>query len=241
MAYRNLNMVLGLVNVPVGIDSLTDRSARPAGKTFDPETLEPIKRPKVESVTLYEREDGALVDIGEVEKDETSSLLELTGFVTHVPMEMVETTYQVSPGKGGEKGLATIRLALMGNGAYGVGIINWDKAPRQVAIEATEWGVAMHVLTYADQFRPTKSWAEGANLQTTEAEVHMAAALIQAGMKDGIKPIADAHAKRMRDAIAAGEVVKESEKKAEDAPKGADLLETLRASMEASEKAKVTA
>jgi non-homologous end joining protein Ku len=235
MAYRNLTLSLGLVAVNVGVDPLTDRSARPSGKTFTPDTLEPIKRPTVESVTLYEREDGALVDIGEVEKDKTSKLIELTGFVSHVPAEMVETTYQVTPAKGGEKGLNTIRLALLANGAYGVGVINWDKAPKQVVIEATEWGVGMHVLTYADQFRARKTWVDESIV--TDQEVDLAGALINASMKEEIVPIADAHAKRMREAILKGDVKKDAAKPAPvsetDNDEPVDLLASLRASVDA--------
>lgn len=153
-----------------------------------------------------------------------STVPTMTDCLPAVELASVEKTYALTPGKNAAEGFSILHAALRKTGRVAVGVIQVEKAPRQVAVEATAHGLRMHHLRYADSYRPEVT----SLVDTDEAMVGLAVQLIESLSVDVLEPISDAYATRLRAAIAeADHVVKAGEHR--DAP--ADLMAELKASV----------
>lgn len=246
MAWRNLNISLGLVNVPVGIDPLCDSSTRPSGKRVCPTDGTPLKQQNVcpdcgtvhTAETWETRYEGAakgelVAGVELPDAPESSKLIELDTFVDRLDFSSIDKSYAVSTAKGHESGYAILHAAIRRTGTVAIGTVVLDKAPRQVAVEATENGLRMHYLRYADSFR-----AETPQLvDVDEKQVEVAVALIDLHRGEHT-PIRDEYAAQMKTAISGG-TVEAPAAVAEEAPD--DLAAQLAASVEAAKAKKAAA
>lgn len=237
MSYRNLNISLGVVNVPVGIDPLCDSSTRLSGKLVCPSDDTPLKQQLVcpQCGTVHTQAEAKTlhngVTITPPESPESSKLIALDTFVNGIGLSEIDKSYSVTPSKGSEQGYAVLHAAIRQTGVVAIGTVVLDKAPRQVAVEATDSGLRMHYLRYAESFREENTVVEEPN----PAHVALAVTLIET-LKGKHERITDSYGQALTAAVtAAGGTTEKPAKATKDEPKD-DLMAALTASVAAAKK-----
>jgi DNA end-binding protein Ku len=118
-------------------------------------------------------------------KQESSEAIEITEFVpcSAVDPMLYAHTYYVGPDKGGDRPFLLLTRALLKTGQVALARHNARGKQYLVLLRATDAGLVMHQLHYADEIKPINE-IEAPQAQVSEAEIALAVQLIEASASD---------------------------------------------------------
>jgi DNA end-binding protein Ku len=248
------SIAFGLITIPVRLHTATedrdvsfhlltaDDHARVRYQKVSSQTGDPVDWDDI--VRGFEYEAGHYVIFTDEELDEiaakSSKVVDVVQFVRDDDIDPVyfDRSYYVSPDESGTKAYRVLARALSESGRVGIGKVTIRDKERPCAIRVDEEVLLLDTMKWPDEVRvPAFETLEGAD-DPTEAEVKMAQQLIDA-MTAEFEPdrLTDEHRRRLEEAISAkisGEEIAVAPVSEEaQAPVG-DLMEALRASVDAS-------
>jgi DNA end-binding protein Ku len=201
-----------------------------------------------ELVRGFETDDGRVVlmspDEIEATRPERSRTIEIEDFVELSAIDPVyfEKSYVVAPQRGAEKPYVLLLRAIERSGRVGIGRFVLRTKPHLVAIRPRDGVLGLETLFFGDEVRDARALAPGAEgVEVSDRELQLAETLIQT-LKTAWDP--SAYADTYRDELLRriAEKAPVGREHAEDAaPPGRraeELMEALRASVEAAKKAK---
>ena len=247
-------ITFGLITIPVRLHTATedrdisfhlltaDDHARVRYQKVSAETGKPVEWEDI--VRGFEYEDGRYVVFTDEELDQISpASSKAVDIVQFVPEEQIDPvffdrSYFISPAAEGVKAYRVLTRALAESGRVGVGTITMRDKERPCTIRVDEDVLVLNTMRWPDEVRvPAFDTLEGA-ADPSEGEVEMAQKLIDALTAD-FDParFRDTHREMLEQAIAAkiaGEDVAVAAVPEESSATVTDLMEALKASVEAS-------
>jgi DNA end-binding protein Ku len=197
----------------------------------------------------FETDDGVvLLSQDEIEqvRPERSRTIEIEDFVDLRDIDPVyfEKSYVVAPQRGSEKPYALLLRAIERSGRVGIGRFVLRTKPHLVAIRPRDGVLGLETLFFGDEVRDGRSLAPGTDaIEVSERELQLAETLIQTlETKWNPSAYADTYRQQLLEKIAEKTPLDRDEDEApEAAPPGRraeELMEALKASVEAARKAK---
>jgi DNA end-binding protein Ku len=199
----------------------------------------------------FETDDGRVVlmsrDEIEGARPERSRTIEIEDFVELADIDPVyfEKSYVVAPQGGAEKPYALLLRAIEGSGRVGIGRFVLRTKPHLVAIRPGDGVLALETLFFGDEVRDGRALAPGVDaIEVSDRELSLATTLIDT-LKTAWNPAAyaDTYREELLRRIAEKTPIEADETaEAGGAPtrRAEELMEALRASVEAAKKAKGT-
>ncbi len=243
MAWRNIALRVGLVNVPLGIDPATDKGDGIVAHTYDRATKARVKQAWTtdgaklsDDVFRAYDVDGELIEAERVADDCARDFV-AEAFVAPLDSLWLDASYFVSAGKGHESEAGLFARLLRDSGAWLVGTVRLTDRKRSAVLRYSDsaGALVLSVLTYSERVRWTKGATAGQSYGTPSDEaVAQGSALLDALSSADFAPLdTDTVAERLRVAIAtaAGDapaVVAEDDAPATD---GDALLDAMRATL----------
>jgi DNA end-binding protein Ku len=215
----------------------------------EPEGGDPGERPEPrDGPRPSEPDDGRVVlmspDEIEAARPERSRTIEIEDFVELPAIDPVyfEKSYVVAPQRGAEKPYVLLLRAIERSGRVGIGRFVLRTKPHLVAIRPRDGVLGLETLFFGDEVRDARALAPGAEgVAVSDRELQLAEALIET-LKTAWDPSAYADAYRDELLRRIAEKAPVEREHAEDAaPPGRraeELMEALRASVDAAKKAK---
>lgn len=246
----------GLITVPVGLYTATedrdisfhlltgDDHSRVRNQRVSAETGKEVEWEDL--VRGFEYEKGHYVVFTDEELDqipsESSKLIDVVQFADQEEIDPVyfDKPYYVAPDETGVKAYQVLAGALEDSGRVGVGKVTIRNKERPCTLRVRDGVIILETMRWPDEIRvPAFETLEKAR-DATEAEVRAAVQLIDA-MTGEFDPaqLTDSYRGRLEEAIAAkiaGEEITLAAEPEEEPAKVTDLLEALKASVEASKK-----
>jgi DNA end-binding protein Ku len=242
----------GLVNVPVRVYSAITEHDLHFNLLHEPDggrigyqkvcKAEEKPVPDDEIVKAFEVEKGEFVVLDDEDFDAAAAeagakSIEITDFVPYDDIDPIyfERTYYLGPEDGSEKVYALLREAMEKAGLAAVARFVMRDRQHVGVLRVREGAITLERLYFADEIRPVKDIAPG-KLKVDAKELKLASSLIEQFTGDWEpERYTDDYRDRLMDVVKRkqkGETV--TPPAAEDGEEPADLLEALRASVEAS-------
>lgn len=241
----------GLVTIPVKFYlsanaenvhfCLLDKNGGKVHQQYVNDDGEVVERAEMSRGYVVDKQTTVIFTKDEIKQlEETGSgSIEISEFVaaSEVDLLHVEKSYQLSPGKGGDKAYILLIKALLKSGRYAVG--QWVARGKQhlVIIRPYKDGLVLHQMFYADEIRDFES--DCAKVQVKDAEIDLACKLIDVQTSTSYDPskYKDSFKERVAQAVEtklAGKTVTVNIEP--QATKVTDLFEALKASLEKANK-----
>ena len=246
------SIAFGLVNIPVELHTAV-RDSRPRFRMLHAKDKSPIKFERVcakegkpvaweDLVKGYEYEKGRFVVLTKEDFQtaalEKSRTVDIRNFVNGEDIDdrFFETSYYLTPGKGGERGYALLREAIRETGLVGIATIVLREAQHLAAVEVVKDAMVLTMMRYAEELVDVKEYKFPTAKDVRAPELKMARALVE-GLADTWDPsqYTDQYRENLMKIIRARMKGKEAHLKAEAEPQSAevvDLMERLRQSLQ---------
>ena len=244
----------GLVSVPVNLYSSSESKSnisfnllhKKCGTRLKQQYICPKDQeivPRDEMVKGYEFSKDQYVILTPEElkalEEKATETIDIAEFVplAKVDREYVEKVYYLGPDKGGDRAYRLLAAALGETGRAALGQYAARGQQHLVLLRPRDGVIVMEQLHYADELRPTTE-VEVPEGQVKPAELSLAKQLIEQSATDEFQPekYKDVVRDRMLDEInkkVAGQEITMSEKPSESSGKIIDLMEALKASLNA--------
>ncbi len=246
------SIAFGLVNIPVELHTAV-RDSRPRFRMLHAEDKSPVKFERVcaregkpvaweELVKGYEYEKGRFVILTKEDFKaaalEKSRTVDIRNFVKgeEIDDRFFETSYYLTPVKGGERSYALLREAIRETGLVGVATIVLREAQHLAALEVKEDAMVLTMMRYAEELVETSEYTFPATGQIRKGELQMARTLVEQ-LADRWDPgqFSDQYRANLMKIIKAKMKGKEAKLTAPEEPHQAevvDLMERLRQSLQ---------
>jgi DNA end-binding protein Ku len=245
-----LTLSFGLVSIPTKVYSTGDAASRiafnllsPKGNRLKQQYIDPTDGtivPHAEQLKGYEFAKGQYVTFTQDElkaiQEPKDPVAAIASFVPdRIPIVNSETCYYLVPEKGAERAYELLRAAML-RGSRVALTKHCTRGKQHLAcIRATERGLILHHLKYADEVVQFEDVYAPAPVRVTDAELAMAQRLIEACSTDqlDLSCHTDSVRERLQAAIDAKVAGQELPATDNDAPRPAtmDLMEALKRSL----------
>src|SRR3954466_14510962 len=246
------SIAFGLVNIPVELHTAV-RDSRPRFRMLHAEDKSPIKFERVcqregkpvaweELVKGYEYEKGRFAIL--TKEDLKSAALEKTRTVdirsfvkgAEIDDRFFETSYYLTPAKGGERAYALLREAIRETGLVGIATIVLREAQHLAALEVKGDAMVLTLMRYAEELVDTSEFNFPSAKDVRKPELQMARTLVE-NLADTWDPsqYTDEYRANLMRIIKARMKGKEANLEATEEPQQAevvDLMERLRQSLQ---------
>jgi DNA end-binding protein Ku len=242
------SIAFGLVNIPVELYPGV-RDSRPRFRMLHAQDKSPIKFERVcaregkpvaweELVKGYEYEKGRFVVL--TKEDFRLAALEKSRTVDI--RSFFESSYYVTPGKGGERAYALLREAIRETGLVGIATIVLRNAQHLAALEIVKQAMVLTLMRYAEELIDVNEYKFPAAADFRKQELQMARMLVE-NLADKWDPAqyTDQYRENLMRIIKAKLKGKKPDLEIEEEPRSAevvDLMERLRQSLQSSGGAK---
>jgi DNA end-binding protein Ku len=242
----------GLVNIPVELHTAV-RDSRPRFRMLHAEDKSPVKFERVcakegtpvaweELVKGYEYQKGRFVVLTKEDFQtaalEKSRTIDIRSFVKpeEIDDRFFETSYYLTPAKGGEKVYALLREAIRETGRVGIATIVLREAQHLAALEVVKQAMVLTMMRYAEELVDTSEYSFPAATGVRKPELQMAKTLVEQ-LADDWKPeqYTDEYRENLMKIIKAKLKGKEPDLEMPVEPQQAevvDLMERLRQSLQ---------
>ena len=212
MAWRNISLRVGLVNVPLGLDPTTDKGDGLTAHTYDRATSARVKQAwTTDGATLspdvfraYDV-DGQLVEAERVADDCARDFV-ADAFVAPMDALWLDASYFVSAAKGHESEAGLFATLLRDSGAWLAGTCRLQDRKRSAVLRYSDaaGALVLSVLTYSERIRWTKGTTAGASYGTPSDEALAQGTMLLDALSAGdFAPLdVDTVAERLRVALA---------------------------------------
>ncbi len=246
------SIAFGLVNIPVELHTAV-RDSRPRFRMLHAEDKSPVKFERVcaregktvswdELVKGYEYEKGRFVILTKEDFKaaalEKSRTVDIRSFVKgeEIDDRFFETSYYLTPAKGGERAYALLREAIRETGLVGVATIVLRDAQHLAALEVKEDAMVLTMMRYAEELVDIGEYDFPKARDVRKPELQMARTLVeQLADKWDPSQFTDEYRANLMKIIRAKMKGKTVDLKAEPEPQQAevvDLMERLRQSLQ---------
>ena len=245
-------IAFGLVNIPVELHPGV-RDSRPRFRMLHAEDKSPIKFERVcaregkpvaweELVKGYEYQKGRFVVLTKEDFQhaalEKSRTVDIRNFVKgdEIDDRFFESSYFLTPAKGGERAYALLREAIRETGLVGIATIVLREAQHLAALEVKDQAMVLTLMRYAEELVDTGEYSFPPARDVRKAELQMARTLVE-NLADTWDPsqYTDEYRANLMKIIKAKLKGKEAHLEAHDEPQHAevgDLMERLRQSLQ---------
>ena len=189
------SIAFGLVNIPVELHTAV-RDSRPRFRMLHAEDRSPVKFERVcaregkpvaweELVKGYEYERGRFVILTKEDFRaaalEKSRTVDIRGFVKgeEIDDRFFETSYYLTPVKGGERAYALLREAIRETGLVGVATIVLREAQHLAALEVVKDAMVLTMMRYAEELVDVKEFTFPSAADVRKPELQMARTLVE--------------------------------------------------------------
>ena len=246
------SIAFGLVNIPVELHTAV-RDSRPRFRMLHAEDKSPVKFERVcaregkpvaweELVKGYEYEKGRFVVLTKEDFRtaalEKSRTVDIRSFVKgeEIDDRFFETSYYLTPAKGGERAYALLREAIRETKLVGIATIVLRDAQHLAALEVVKDAMVLTLMRYAEELVDESEYKFPAMKDVRKPEMQMARALVE-NLADKWDPsqYTDQYRANLMKIIKAKMKGKEARLKVEEEPRSAevvDLMERLRESLQ---------
>src|SRR4051812_4708278 len=246
------SIAFGLVNIPVELHTAV-RDSRPRFRMLHAEDKSPIKFERVcaregtpvaweELVKGYEYQKGRFVILTKEDFQhaalEKSRTVDIRNFVKGDAIDdrFFETSYFLTPAKGGERAYALLREAIRETGLVGVATIVLREAQHLSALEVKGDAMVLTLMRYAEELVDTSEFSFPAAKDVRKPELQMARTLVE-NLADTWDPsqYTDEYRANLMKIIKAKMKGKDAHLEAPEEPHQAevvDLMERLRQSLQ---------
>jgi DNA end-binding protein Ku len=246
------SIAFGLVNIPVELHTAV-RDSRPKFRMLHADDKSPIKFERVcaregtpvawdDLVKGYEYEKGRFVILTKEDFQhaalEKSRTVDIRSFVKgeEIDDRFFETSYYLTPAKGGERAYALLREAIRETGLVGVATIVLREAQHLAALEVKGEAMVLTLMRYAEELVDTADFSFPTAKDVRKPELQMARTLVE-NLADSWNPAAftDEYRANLMKIIKAKMKGKEAHLQTAEEPRQAevvDLMERLRQSLQ---------
>jgi DNA end-binding protein Ku len=246
------SIAFGLVNIPVELHTAV-RDSRPRFRMLHAEDKSPVKFERVcaregkpvaweELVKGYEYQKGRFVvltkDDFKAAALEKSRTVDIRNFVKGEDIDdrFFETSYYLTPQKGGERAYALLREAIRETGLVGVATIVLRDAQHLAALEVKDTAMVLTMMRYSEELVDTSEYHFPAASNIRQPELQMARTLVEQ-LADKWDPAqyTDEYRANLMKIIKAkmkGKTVELKEEPERQSAEVVDLMERLRQSLE---------
>jgi DNA end-binding protein Ku len=246
------SIAFGLVNIPVELHTAV-RDSRPRFRMLHADDKSPIKFERVcaregkpvaweELVKGYEYQKGRFVVLTKEDFQhaalEKSRTVDIRSFVKgdEIDDRFFETSYYLTPAKGGERAYALLREAIRETGLVGVATIVLRDAQHLAALEVKDQAMVLTLMRYADELVDTTEFNFPSSTDVRKPELQMARTLVE-NLADKWDPsqFTDEYRANLMKIIKAKMKGTKPDLEAPDEPQQAevvDLMERLRQSLQ---------
>jgi DNA end-binding protein Ku len=246
------SIAFGLVNIPVELQTAV-RDSRPRFRMLHAEDKSPVKFERVcaregkpvaweELVKGYEYQKGRFViltkDDFKAAALEKSRTVDIRNFVKgeEIDDRFFETSYYLTPQKGGERAYALLREAIRETGLVGIATIVLRDAQHLAALEVKDRAMVLTMMRYAEELVDTSEFHFPAATDIRKPELQMARTLVEQ-LADKWDPgqYTDEYRANLMKIIKAkmkGKTVELKEEPERQSAEVVDLMERLRQSLE---------
>ncbi len=189
------SIAFGLVNIPVELHTAV-RDTRPHFRMLHAEDKSPVRFERVcaregkpvaweELVKGYEYEKGRFVivtkDDFQAAALEKSRTVDIRSFAKpdEIDDRFFETSYYLTPAKGGERAYALLREAIRETGLVGIATIVLREAQHLAAVEVVKDAIVLTLMRYVDELVDVSEFTFPATANVRPAELQMARALVE--------------------------------------------------------------
>jgi DNA end-binding protein Ku len=189
------SVAFGLVNIPVELHTAV-RDSRPRFRMLHAEDKSPVKFERVcaregkpvawdELVKGYEYEKGRFVILTKEDFKaaalEKSRTVDIRNFVKgeEIDDRFFETSYYLTPAKGGEKSYALLREAIRETGLVGIATIVLREAQHLAALEVKEDAMVLTMMRYAEELVDNSEYKFPSAKDVRKPELQMARTLVE--------------------------------------------------------------
>jgi len=252
------SIAFGLVNIPVELYPGV-RDSRPRFRMLHAEDKSPVRFERVcaregkpvaweELVKGYEYEKGRFViltkDDFRMAALEKSKTVDIRNFVNgeEIDDRFFESSYFVTPAKGGERAYALLREAIRETGLVGIATIVLRDAQHLAALEIVKQAMVLTLMRYAEELIDVHEYTFPAATDLRKQELQMARMLVE-NLADKWDPsqYTDQYRENLMKIIKAKLKGKQPDLEVEEEPRSAevvDLMERLRQSLQNADGAK---
>jgi DNA end-binding protein Ku len=246
------SLAFGLVNIPVELHTAV-RDSRPRFRLLHADDKSPIKFERVcaregkpvaweDLVKGYEYQKGRFVVLTKEDFQhaalEKSRTVDVRNFVKgeEIDDRFFETSYYLTPAKGGERAYALLREAIRQTGLVGIATIVLREAQHLAALEVKGEAMVLTLMRYAEELVDTSDFSFPSARDVRKAELQMARTLVE-NLADTWDPAqyTDEYRANLMKIIKAKMKGKEAHLEAAEEPRQAevvDLMERLRRSLQ---------
>src|SRR3954471_2350691 len=246
------SIAFGLVNIPVELHTAV-RDSRPRFRMLHKDDRSPIKFERVcaregkpvaweELVKGYEYERGRFIILTKEDFRaaalEKSRTVDIRSFVkgTEIGDRFLETSYYLTPAKGGERAYALLREAIRETELVGIATIVMREAQHLAALEVVGDAMVLTLMRYAEELVDTSEFNFPSAKDVRKPELQMARTLVE-NLADTWDPsqYTDEYRANLMKIIKAKMKGKEAHLEAPEEPHQAevvDLMERLRQSLQ---------
>jgi DNA end-binding protein Ku len=189
------SVAFGLVNIPVELHTAV-RDSRPRFRMLHAEDKSPVKFERVcaregkpvawdELVKGYEYEKGRFVILTKEDFKaaalEKSRTVDIRNFVKgeEIDDRFFETSYYLTPAKGGEKSYALLREAIRETGLVGIATIVLREAQHLAALEVKDDAMVLTMMRYAEELVDNSEYKFPSAKDVRKPELQMARTLVE--------------------------------------------------------------
>jgi len=246
------SIAFGLVNIPVELHTAV-RDSRPRFRMLHADDKSPIKFERVcaregtpvaweDLVKGYEYQKGRFVVLTKEDFKhaalEKTRTVDIRNFVKGDAIDdrFFETSYYLTPAKGGERAYALLREAIRETGLVGIATIVLREAQHLAALEVKKDAMVLTLMRYAEELVDTSEFNFPAAKDVRKPELQMARTLVE-NLADEWDPsqYTDEYRANLMKIIKAKMKGKEAHLEAAEEPRQAevvDLMERLRQSLQ---------
>jgi len=246
------SLAFGLVNIPVELHTAV-RDSRPRFRLLHADDKSPIKFERVcaregtpvaweDLVKGYEYQKGRFVVLTKEDFQhaalEKSRTVDVRNFVKgeEIDDRFFETSYYLTPAKGGERAYALLREAIRQTGLVGIATIVLREAQHLAALEVKGDAMVLTLMRYAEELVDNSEFTFPKATDVRKAELQMARTLVE-NLADTWDPsqYTDEYRANLMKIIKAKMKGKEAHLEAAEEPRQAevvDLMERLRQSLQ---------
>ena len=189
------SIAFGLVNIPVELHTAV-RDSRPRFRMLHADDKSPIKFERVcaregkpvaweELVKGYEYQKGRFVVLTKEDFQhaalEKRRTVDIRNFVKgeEIDDRFFETSYYLTPGKGGERAYALLREAIRETGLVGIATIVLREAQHLAALEVKDDAMVLTLMRYVEELVDTSDFSFPKAKDVRKAELQMARTLVE--------------------------------------------------------------
>jgi len=246
------SIAFGLVNIPVELHTAV-RDSRPRFRMLHADDKSPIKFERVcaregtpvaweDLVKGYEYQKGRFVVLTKEDFKhaalEKTRTVDIRNFVKgdEIDDRFFETSYYLTPAKGGERAYALLREAIRETGLVGIATIVLREAQHLAALEVKKDAMVLTLMRYAEELVDTSEFTFPAPKDVRKPELQMARTLVE-NLADKWDPsqYTDEYRANLMKIIKAKMKGKEAHLETAEEPRQAevvDLMERLRQSLQ---------